>query len=142
MKDLKLTLEECLVLYSELNGLTDQSSMTPVFKGLLNQRLPITIKYKLNKLSNILKEEKELFDKLRTDLIKKHADDPKAENVKISATLVVKGKEVPNPNLEEFQKELKELLSQEKEIQVYQFIIDDFNFESEDYYPIFFDKVL
>jgi len=143
MKTVKLTLNEMLILDRELNGLVDPKTNTIIFKGILSHKMGIVAKYRLSKIAKILNDEKELHNNLRNELVKTYADDPNGEEIKVSTTIKdKKGNEIPNPKHQEFLKELEKLGNEAKEVEFPEINVDDLNFETEEYYTIFFEKIL
>lgn len=145
MKTVKLTLNEAMTLYRELNGLTlpdDKGNQKVIIHGLLSQKISIVHKYRLSKISKLLEEEKNLYEELRKDLIKKYADDPTSNNIQVSMKIKQKGKEVENPKYKEFIKEIEELSTQEKEYEIPEINLEEMNFETDEFYPLFFDKIV
>jgi hypothetical protein len=103
----------------------------------------IVAKYRLSKIAKILNDEKELHNNLRNELVKTYADDPNGEEIKVSTTIKdKKGNEIPNPKHQEFLKELEKLGNEAKEVEFPEINVDDLNFETEEYYTIFFEKIL
>jgi hypothetical protein len=126
---MKLTLNEILVLSEELNGTQNGKR-----KGILSHKLSIRVKYSLNNELNkkVIEYVKE-FDEARVELIKELG-------TKIEGS---EEYEIPAEKIEEFQKQLNELLSIEKNIIVPKINIGELNnIETEDYFPILLDKVL
>jgi hypothetical protein len=64
-----LTLEEIMVLETELGGATDPITGQVTFRGLMGQKLPLTIKFKLHKLHTEAAQIKKDTNQLREQLI-------------------------------------------------------------------------
>lgn len=138
-KKTTLTIAELYALDIELSG--NGLSLT-------NQRLSLVVKYHLTHIAKLASQERADFDKLRNELIislgEKQEDDtynipekivsqdPKEKN----AILIV------NPNLAEFKKQLEALLTTTKEIEHYEFDLNEFSaVQTEGNYPVFY-KIL
>lgn len=131
---MKITLNEILALSDELNGKIINPSTGQRSKGILSQKLSIRVKYALNNELNkkILEYCKE-FEDARNELIKEIGE-------KIEGT---DNYQVPNEKMEEYNKQLFELLSIEKNIDAPKINVGElYNIETEDYYPILLDKLL
>lgn len=145
-KNITLTLQEVYELEAELGGFSVENKI--VFEGLLNLKLPIVLKYHLNKLHMTLKEEKKLMDEARQELIKKYGTEKENGSVVIEPVLTLKEededgqqveKRVTNENFVKFQEEYDQLLMEKKEIECNQFNIDDFSkIETNDNYTVFY----
>lgn len=125
MKTIKITTQELLELLAELQGIHTEERT--ILKGLIEYKLPIVVKYKLSKLIKTLNTEKDLFEEMRKDLVKTHSKE-KDENGNdiIKPTVVVKGKEVINPDFVEYQKQFKLLLVKETELSFEDISIEEF----------------
>jgi hypothetical protein len=97
---------------------------------MLNEKINIKTKYWLGRLSEEVVKEKESFNKLRDELIKKHGEVSENGNVEIKTMIDDK----PNPKIFDFQKELEELIKEEIEINFPQLDLEIFDFESENDY--------
>lgn len=75
MLKIKLKLGEILQLESEINGLVNQESGKIIYEGFLKQNLSIILKYGLNELSELLKNERKKVEVLRDELIKKYGEE-------------------------------------------------------------------
>jgi hypothetical protein len=135
---MKLTLGEISVLFDELNGrIINQDTRERNKTGLLSQKLSIKSKYILNnQLNKSLTEELKCFDEAQLELFKEFAADGKAEE----NNNVYK---VHSENQSELMDKINELSFIEKEIAVPDLNVEDFfDIETEDYYPIFLEKLL
>ena len=125
----KLLIKDIYTLDGELKGISDQSTGKVFINGLLQQKLPIVIKYWLTDLSKKTGEVRTTIDGLRNDLIQKYgvSDDDR------------KTYKIPTENMEDFQKEFQLLFSEEKEIDIHNFKLDEFtSMETTDNYEIFY----
>lgn len=126
MKKTKLKFWQALDLSLEISG-------NQTVKGLLNEKLPIKVKYWLGRLSEKLETHKESVEKLRVELVRKYGDE---ENGNFSIPYEKEGKS--NPNFEKFHKDYNELLSEELEIEHTEFqLIDIESMETEFNYKQF-----
>lgn len=121
-----LNYNEIVSLLVEING--DGKN----FKGLLRQSLSLKAKALIHRLNKIVQDEVKIFDDLKMELFKKYGEEKENKDL-----------EVKPENMDEFQKEWKELLAVEKPINVdtiwtTKLTIDDFEkMETEEFYPTF-----
>ena len=129
---MKLTLQEILRLFEELNGIVIDAKTGERGKGLLSAKLSIRVKYILvNELNKKLLEYVKEFE------------DAKLEIFKELGTLEDGNYVFPNESIEELNRQVLELLSIEKSIDVPNINVEEvFNIETENYFPIFLDKLL
>lgn len=121
MKKKKFKLFELLLLEVELNGVSDQNSGQQLVKGFLNQKVPLITKYEQSPLSELLKNEKEVINGLRNDLIKEYGVEENGNTI-VKATIEEtdkngETKQIVNPNFELLNKAFEDLINQEKEIE-------------------------
>lgn len=145
MSKIKLNLGEILSLHAEVGGLSNSLNGEVFIKGLLSQDLSLVTKFRLSELLDTLGKHKSNVDKLYEEIVKSKGEE-KDGQYSISHTIKVKGKDgkevdQPNPAFLEFQKEYQNLLNEEKELDVYEFKIEDFDIKTEERYDTFF-KVL
>ena len=114
MKTIDLRLDEVLLLLTELEGFRKPDTGEVIYKGFINQSLPLKEKYWLNKLITSLTNERQEIEKLRNQLIEKFGE--KDENDSIFIPMMVEGSNEPNPQYLEFQKEYQDLLNETKTI--------------------------
>jgi hypothetical protein len=144
-KTTTLTLNQVYELESEISGIKYDDNV--ILEGLLSQKLSVITKYHLNKMVNILKEEKKLIDDTRNELIKKYGEESEGSIV-IKPTIVIyefddQGLEIPktiqNPKYVEFTLEFNKLMEVKKDIEHHVFTIDDFSkIETSDDYKVFY----
>jgi hypothetical protein len=142
---LKLKLSEVLELHAEIFGFSNKSTGEVIIKGLLSQDLSLVTKFRLSELGDSLSKHKLNVDKLHDEIVISKGE-KKDDGYLIAHTIKVKdldGKEndVINPAFLEYQKEYQDLLNEEKDIEVYDFNIEDFDIKTTDRYDTFF-KVL
>ena len=150
MKTQSFKLFELLNLEAELAGATNNQTGEKIIEGLLNQKLPVVTKYHLNILLSNLSTEKKTIDSLRDELIKKHGTEDENGNIGISMVIETgelndKGEPIKdiNPAYIEFNDEYGELLNQEKEIQLPQIKLSDFDkIETKDNYILIFKYLI
>lgn len=132
---MKLTLNEILILSDELNGRVINPVTQEKSKGLLSQKLSIRVKYALsNEINKKVIEFVKEFEDAKNDLVKKFGDEVEGQPGAFS---------VPKEKLEDYYKDLNDLLSIEKNIEVPDINIGElYNIETEDYYPLLLDKFL
>ena len=130
--NMKLTLNEVLILSEELNGRVINQQTGEKSKGILSNKLSIKVKYALNnelnrKVAELVKD----FEDSRNELIKEYGDEKDGSY------------SVPQEKVAEFQKDLIELLSIEKDIAVPNINVEElYSIETEDYWPVLLEKLL
>ena len=135
METKKITLAEVLDLDVQLNGFANDKVQV---KGILNEKINIKTKYWLGRLAQQIAKEKQSFEGLRDELIKKHGEVSESGNIEIKATIDDK----PNPKIFEFQKEIEDLIKEEIEIKFPQLDLESFDFESENNYSYLFKYII
>ena len=127
---MNLKLHEVIALYYELNGVTKTGKETEVLsQGMLKQKMSLKTKVYLQRLNKLVGEEVKLYEEAKQELYKKLGVE---EEGMIS---------IPVENFEAFNKELNELLTAEKEINVSELWGADLklehleNIETDEYYP-------
>jgi hypothetical protein len=124
----KLTVAELWALHGELTG-------TELQPALLSQKLSLTTKFYLTKLTKAAAEHKNNFESVRNEKIKElGTEDDKGV---ISVPEMIDGK--VNENFITLRDAVNELLKVEEEIEHPVFNIEDFSaVETEGFYPVFF----
>lgn len=127
---MNLKLHEVIALYYELNGVTKQGETTEVLsQGMLKQKMSLKTKVYLQRLNKVVSEELKLYEDAKMELWKKYGEE-KEGNIEISSE-----------NIPDFNKELNELLTAEKEINVSELWGADLklehleSIETDEYYP-------
>ena len=130
METLKIKLGNIYVLESELNGLSQTNQQTgestPILKGFINEKLPLSTKFWLLELNKEVQAIKTTLESLREGLIKKYGTENSEGQIMIP--LYEEGSEVfdeegklidakPNESYVKFQEEYAELIGEEKELQ-------------------------
>lgn len=140
----KLKLIEISDLSEEIHGLQDRQTGEEVQKGLLDEKLSLVQKYWLTDLGKKTKEVVDEIEPLRNEVISKYGTTGPDGGIGISAIIEEKNEEgvvisrKPNPNWDLFNKEYFELMSQEKEVEHQEFLLNDFSdVKSENRYAIF-----
>jgi hypothetical protein len=140
----KLKLIEISDLSEEIHGLQDRQTGEKVQKGLLDEKLSLVQKYWLTDLGKKTKEVVDEIEPLRNEVISKYGTTGPDGGIGISAIIEEKNEEgvvisrKPNPNWDIFNKEYFELMSQEKEVEHQEFLLNDFSdVKSENRYAIF-----
>jgi hypothetical protein len=140
----KLKLIEISDLSEEIHGLQDRQTGEKVQKGLLDEKLSLVQKYWLTDLGKKTKEVVDEIEPLRNEVISKYGTTGPDGGIGISAIIEEKNEEGvvisrnPNPNWDIFNKEYFELMSQEKEVEHQEFLLNDFSdVKSENRYAIF-----
>lgn len=150
MNKTSLNLGEIFALEGELNGTINQQTGERLTKGILSQQLPLLQKYWLGELNDEIVKLKKNIDKLRDELVIKFgvADDKGGYAIPLSTDKLDKEgnpvlndageviKEI-NPNFESFNKELNILLEETREIEYYPFKLENLDFTSYEFYPVF-----
>lgn len=132
MKKVNLSLGQILDLDAELVGQKNPQTGELITPGVLDLELDLVVKYYLEKLVKQTTEQKNLVDKLREDLIKKHGTQNGdswgismfTDEVKDETGKVISG--VINPAFVTFKEDISKLLEQEAEIVVKELKIEDF----------------
>lgn len=149
MEKSSLKLHEYYTLDAELNGVINQQTGQVVSKGLLSEKIKLTTKYWITDLAKKATAEREVVEKIKEDLIKKHgeADEqggisiPMYINVVTNEEGQVTSREI-NPKYVEFQNEFNTLLDEEKEVEHHAFKLEDFeSVESDGNYQVFFKLI-
>ena len=128
---MNLKLHEVISLNYELNGLTKQkgNESETVLQGALKQKTSLKLKVYLQRLNKVVSEELKLYEDAKMELWKKYGEE-KEGNIEISSE-----------NIPDFNKELNELLTAEKEINVSELWGADLklehleSIETDEYYP-------
>lgn len=127
---MNLKLHEVIALYYELNGVTKTGETTEVLsQGMLKQKMSLKTKVYLQRLNKVVGEEVKLYEEAKQELYKKLGVE---EEGMIS---------IPVENFEAFNKELNDLLTAEKEINVSELWGADLklehleSIETDEYYP-------
>lgn len=149
MKKTTLKLYEFYQLSTDLEGSINPADGSVLAKGLLSEKIKLSIKYWLTDLAKKVAAEKEAIEKLKEDLIKKHGEAGEDGSIGISMyTNIVKNDEGEvisrevNPTFVEFQNEFNSLLQEEREVEHKDFKLADFdNIETEQAYVTFFKLV-
>lgn len=127
---MNLKLHEVIALYYELNGVTKQGETTEVLsQGMLKQKMSLKTKVYLQRLNKVVSEELKIYEDAKMELWKKYGEE-KEGNI-----------EIASENIPDFNKELNELLTAEKEINVSELWGADLklehleSIETDEYYP-------
>lgn len=137
---IKLKLGEIYGLSSEISGFTNSQTGEKLSKGLLGQQLSLVTKFKVSELRDLLTSHVKNIDTLREELIKKLGTvDETTGQISLSYT-IKEGEDnvIVNPKFVEFNRSLEELLKQEKELEVPEFKIEEFDIKTEENYDVFF----
>ena len=127
---MNLKLHEVIALYYELNGVTKQGETTEVLtQGMLKQKMSLKTKVYLQRLNKVVSEELKLYEDAKMELWKKYGDEKDGSL------------EIASDKIADFNKELNELLTAEKEINVSELWGADLklehleSIETDEYYP-------
>jgi hypothetical protein len=129
---MKLTLQQVIDLNYELNGLAVQTSegkQIQLSKGILAQKTSMKLKLYLQRLNKVVADEVKLYDDAKKEIFEKYA--------------VGEDKMIPVDKLDEADKEHKDLMSAEKEIDVANLWSGNItietlaDIETEENYPVF-----
>ena len=133
---MNLKLHEVIALYYELNGVTKQGKETEVLsQGMLKQKTSLKTKVYLQRLNKVVSEEVKLYEEAKQELFKKYGDEKEGMI------------EIPSDKIADFNKELQDLLTAEKEINVSELWGADLklehleSIETEEYYPALFTLI-
>jgi len=145
MEKITLKLHEVYELNLELKGSINQQTGEVIRKGILDEKISISVKYWLDKLSSKLKKEIDVVEKLKEEIIKKLGILDEQGNysipLRINEKFDDKGESLSydvNPSFLEYQSEFEKLINQEVEIEFYPINIEDINVQSEVYPRILF----
>lgn len=120
MEKITLKLGDAVQLEREINGFVNPDNGKQEYEGFLKQDISIILKYELSELGEDLEKERKKIDLLRDELIKKYGEEYQGG---LSVKMFIDQKDDDgniisrsiNPKYIEFDKEMGELLSQEKE---------------------------
>jgi len=133
---MNLKLHEVLSLYYELNGVTKQGQETEVLtQGMLKQKMSLKTKGYLQRLIKVVSEEVQLYEEAKQELWKKWGDEKDGMI------------EIPSDKVADFNKELQDLLTAEKEINVSELWGADLklehleSIETDEFYPALFTLI-
>ena len=145
MEKITLKLHEVYELNLELKGNINQQTGEVIRKGILDEKISISVKYWLDKLSSKLKKEIDVVEKLKEEIIKKLGILDEQGNysipLRINEKFDDKGESLSyevNPSFLEYQSEFEKLINQEVEIEFFPINIEDINVQSEVYPRILF----
>jgi hypothetical protein len=139
MQTISLTLGEILLLKNEIYGSISPTTGEVLQKGLVNQNIPIKIKYWLNVLGEKVNYEDRIVKNLYDELGHKYGETDENGNITLNpSTKQEDGSFVINPNFLEFQNEYSNLLQTLKELEYTPFLLSDIEqLTFEENYPIF-----
>lgn len=127
---MNLKLHEVIALYYELNGVTRQGETTEVIsQGMLKQKTSLKTKVYLQRLNKVVSEELKIYEEAKMELYKKYGEEKEGMI------------EIPSEKIVDFNKELQDLLTAEKEINVSELWGADLkvehleSIETDEYYP-------
>jgi hypothetical protein len=106
---MKLTLQQVIDLNYELNGLAVQTSegkQIQLSKGILAQKTSMKLKLYLQRLNKVVADEIKLYDDAKKEIFEKYSVGEGED------------KKIPEDKLDEADKEHKDLITAEKEIDV------------------------
>jgi|688.fasta_scaffold1082574_2 hypothetical protein len=133
---MNLKLHEVLSLYYELNGVTKQGQEAEVItQGMLKQKMSLKTKVYLQRLNKVVSEEVKLYEEAKQELWKKWGDEKDGMI------------EIPSDKVSDFNKELQDLLTAEKEINVSELWGADLklehleSIETDEFYPALFTLI-
>jgi hypothetical protein len=129
----KLTLGEILNLDIELSGYVNPETNEQVLSGLLSQKLSLVTKFKLTELRDLIAPLKKNVDDLKNDIIKSKGEE---KDGSVSIPIMIDNE--VNPVFIEFQEEYGKLLSEEKELEISELKIEDFDIITNESYNTLF----
>lgn len=143
MQKISLTLDEILLLKNEIYGSKHPVSGELMQKGLLNQPIPIKLKYWLNILGEQLLAEDKIVRTLYNDLGQKYGEVDENGNIVVYPYFKNDDDYKVNPKFLELQEEYSNLLKETKEIEYTPFKLSDLdNITTEENYPVFLKLVI
>ena len=131
---MKLKLHEAISLHYELNGVTKNDGQL-LIQGLLKQKMSLKTKVYLQRLNKLVSEEVKLYEEAKQELWKKWGNEKDGMI------------EIPSESVPEFNKELQDLLTAEKEINVSELWGADLklehleSIETDEFYPALFNLI-
>jgi seryl-tRNA synthetase len=129
----KLTLGEILNLDIELSGYVNPENGEQILNGLFSQELSLVTKFKLSELRDLIAPLKKNVEELKNDIIKSKGEE---KDGTVSIPMMID--DVVNPVFLEFQEEYNKLISEEKELEISEFKIEDFDIVTNESYNTFF----
>lgn len=151
MEKITLKLVEFYALDAELNGAINPQNGAKISSGLLQEKLPLVLKYWLTDLGKKVAAEKAAVEELKNELIRKYGKADDKGNVSIPMIIEEETEDAEgnkttkknlNPDYQAFEKDFNELLQTEKEIEYKGFKLTDFEkVETSENYETFFSLV-
>ena len=129
----KLTLGEILNLDIELSGYVNPENGEQILSGLLSQKLSLITKFKLTELRDLIAPLKKNVDDLKNDIIKSKGEE---KDGSVSIPIMIDNE--VNQVFIEFQEEYGKLLSEEKELEISELKIEDFDIITNESYNTLF----
>jgi len=134
---MNLKLHEIVNLFYELNGVTKQSENETevISQGLLKQKTSLKVKMYLQRLNKIVSEEVKMYEDAKKELYSKHGEEK-------DGSIFIK-----HENIEQFNKELEDLLTAEKDVDVSTLWGSDLtvenleSIETNEFYPTLFKLI-
>lgn len=138
MEKAKLKIVEVYELFSELKGLKDPQSGQVIRKGLLDEKLLVSVKYNLDNLADYLLKEIQKIETLKQEAIKNLGEEtedggfwiPMRKNEVFNDEGTLVSYDV-NPNYIKYQEEIDALLNEECEIEYKELTLEQLNVETE-----------
>ena len=138
MKKITLKIKEVYELFNELKGLKDPQTGQLISKGLLEEKLLISVKYSLDNLADTLLAEIKKIEDLKQEAIKRLGKEDENGGIflpmRVDEVFDEEGKLISanvNPSFIEYQKEIDELLNNECVIEYREVTLDQLNIETE-----------
>ncbi len=138
MEKITLKIHEIYSLQSELLGSMNRQTGDVIHKGLLNEKLKVSTKYYLDKLSETVQKEIEKIEKLKQELIKEKGQEDENGGIfipmRVNEEFNEQGELVNfevNPVYLEVQEEINKLMLGECEIEYSPIALDDLKVETE-----------
>lgn len=159
MEKITLKLFEFYNLDAELNGVTNPQTREKVSSGLVQEKLPLVVKYWLTDLAKKVAAEKTAIEDLKNELIRKYGKPDDRGGISIPVLVDQldeqgnpvtftdsEGKEqtrkVINPDYQAFDKEFNDLLQDQKDLEYKPFNLSDFdNVETTENFSTFFKLI-
>lgn len=135
-------IDELFQLDAELNGFSTEKD-GEVIKGLLNERLPIKVKYYLFKLEEVVSSKKKSFQETIQKCIKDLGEEDENGGFSIPQKIKAKnGKLIDNPKFAEVNKQIEDIRLESISLESKDFSIEDFNLESSSQYRLFLKRFI
>jgi len=112
MEVLKIKISDIYILDTEINGISNESS---IIKGFINEKISLSVKYWLLHLKKQIKDILDIVNEIKVDLVKAYGQIDLEGNYVLPYYLDESETEI-NPNYTLFQEKFNSLLNEEREL--------------------------